>query len=411
MNNKTIGEFIAILRKSQGMTQKQLAEILNVSDKTISHWERNESSPDLSIIPVIAEIFGVSCDELLRGEKKPVQDFESSDSSFSLKSEKRINYLFRKQIRTQTILAIVSCGITLIALVVGFMLYKYYTIMCPVVIICCLFSTIISVTSYADTSFRLREFEEMENETTKRYRQKMCGLLVYPLLLNFFAAFFSAVYIPNYITAFWDLPPVCFPGFAALVCPVVIFILIKKERLYIKKLAKTTALKLKTIFITLFLLVSGTLIFWAVDEYDVSSVTTIDKFFSDPTEFKAYMETEKEPFGVMASTNNNAMVSTNVFDSTVSSDVADEPELITLYNTDTSEEWISFYWNNKEVVSYDEYCDENGFQGYIAWVQTQNENYITYNNIRMCLTYVIPIYYVTVIFGAILLYTKKKKKI
>ena len=52
------------------MTQKDLAERLNVSDKTVSRWERDDGAPDLAAIPAIAEIFGVTCDELLRGERK-----------------------------------------------------------------------------------------------------------------------------------------------------------------------------------------------------------------------------------------------------------------------------------------------------------------------------------------------------
>ena len=60
MEKKTIGSFIAALRKASGMTQKELAERLNVSDKTISRWERDDSAPDLSAIPVIAEVFGVT---------------------------------------------------------------------------------------------------------------------------------------------------------------------------------------------------------------------------------------------------------------------------------------------------------------------------------------------------------------
>ena len=71
MEKKTIGGFIAALRKANGMTQKDLAERLHVSDKTVSRWERDDGAPDLAVIPVIAEIFGVSCDELLRGERKP----------------------------------------------------------------------------------------------------------------------------------------------------------------------------------------------------------------------------------------------------------------------------------------------------------------------------------------------------
>ena len=69
MEQKTIGKFLAALRKANGYTQRELAEKLNVSDKTISRWERDESAPDLSVLPVLAEIFGVTSDELIRGER------------------------------------------------------------------------------------------------------------------------------------------------------------------------------------------------------------------------------------------------------------------------------------------------------------------------------------------------------
>lgn len=66
---KTIGKFISVLRRAKGMTQKDLAEMLNVSDKTVSRWERDESVPDLALLPVLAEIFDVTMDELIFGEK------------------------------------------------------------------------------------------------------------------------------------------------------------------------------------------------------------------------------------------------------------------------------------------------------------------------------------------------------
>lgn len=71
MERKSIGSFIAALRKANGMTQKDLADRLYVSDKTISRWERDDGYPDLGVIPVLAEIFGVTCDEILRGERIP----------------------------------------------------------------------------------------------------------------------------------------------------------------------------------------------------------------------------------------------------------------------------------------------------------------------------------------------------
>ena len=69
MANNTMGQFIAVLRKANGMTQQQLADRLNVSNKAISRWERDETAPDITLIPAIAEIFGVTCDELLKGER------------------------------------------------------------------------------------------------------------------------------------------------------------------------------------------------------------------------------------------------------------------------------------------------------------------------------------------------------
>ena len=59
MEKNTIGKFISALRRANGMTQRELADKLFVSDKTVSRWERDECAPDLSLIPVIAELFDI----------------------------------------------------------------------------------------------------------------------------------------------------------------------------------------------------------------------------------------------------------------------------------------------------------------------------------------------------------------
>lgn len=69
MNQKKIGEFIAQLRKEQGLTQKELAERVNVSDKTISKWECGNGLPEMSSIPVLCQVLGISINELLSGER------------------------------------------------------------------------------------------------------------------------------------------------------------------------------------------------------------------------------------------------------------------------------------------------------------------------------------------------------
>lgn len=71
MEKRTMGSFMAALRKARGLTQQEVADRLNVSNKAVSRWERDECAPDLSLIPAIAELFGVTCDELLAGMPLP----------------------------------------------------------------------------------------------------------------------------------------------------------------------------------------------------------------------------------------------------------------------------------------------------------------------------------------------------
>lgn len=77
MNQIKIGEFIASLRKEKNMSQKDLADKLNVSISAISKWERGKCLPDVSLFNELCEILSISINELLKGEKK-VENKESS---------------------------------------------------------------------------------------------------------------------------------------------------------------------------------------------------------------------------------------------------------------------------------------------------------------------------------------------
>ncbi|MCD7856542.1 MAG: helix-turn-helix domain-containing protein [Clostridiales bacterium] len=108
MEAKTIGKFIAVLRKANGMTQKELAERLNVSDKAVSRWERDESRPDLTLIPVIAELFGVTTDELLRGERSPAGE-PAGSAQPSPRTEKQIAHILadgKTKLLTRSVLSV-----------------------------------------------------------------------------------------------------------------------------------------------------------------------------------------------------------------------------------------------------------------------------------------------------------------
>jgi len=121
MEKKTIGGFIAALRKANGMTQRELAERLNVSDKTVSRWERDEGAPDLSAIPAIAEIFGVTCDELLRGQRKSPAERESAGEGFepSPRVEQQRKFLLRSALSQYQNLTYIAMGVSLVGLIVA----------------------------------------------------------------------------------------------------------------------------------------------------------------------------------------------------------------------------------------------------------------------------------------------------
>ncbi len=72
MDSKSMGKTIAKLRKKAGLTQQMLAEKLDVSDKAISKWENGQCYPDITVLPGLASLFGVTVDYLMFGEKKGI---------------------------------------------------------------------------------------------------------------------------------------------------------------------------------------------------------------------------------------------------------------------------------------------------------------------------------------------------
>ena len=86
MNQEIIGKFLAEERKHKEYTQKQLADILNISDKTISKWETGKSLPDLEMMNSLCQIFDISINELLSGERISTEELQ-------IRAEKNIKEL------------------------------------------------------------------------------------------------------------------------------------------------------------------------------------------------------------------------------------------------------------------------------------------------------------------------------
>ena len=79
IEKQTLGQKIAELRKAKNMTQLELANKLSITDKAVSKWERDISCPDINTFPKLAELLGVSVDELLKANNAISEDKETKD--------------------------------------------------------------------------------------------------------------------------------------------------------------------------------------------------------------------------------------------------------------------------------------------------------------------------------------------
>ncbi len=120
MDKEKTGQLITELRKEKGMTQKQLAEALNVTDKAVSKWERGLSFPDVSMLEPISDLLDISILELLEGSRTdPDKSLSQNEVQELIKgsvglSEEEIRH--RKQMSRFIIIFLVVLSLLLISI-------------------------------------------------------------------------------------------------------------------------------------------------------------------------------------------------------------------------------------------------------------------------------------------------------
>lgn len=115
MDQIKVGKFISSNRKLKHMTQRELADILGISDKTISKWETGNGLPEVSLMLPLCEALDISVNELLSGEKLSIINYQekAEDNMLSLLKENEAN---RKRL-FQTIVSIVTTIIASVSLI------------------------------------------------------------------------------------------------------------------------------------------------------------------------------------------------------------------------------------------------------------------------------------------------------
>ena len=119
MDQIKIGKFIAQRRKAQGLTQMQLAEKMNVTDRAVSKWETGRSLPDSSIMLDLCGVLGISVNDLLTGEVVTMKDYNETAEQVMLDMVKQKEESDKKMLTLEIVIGVLSMivllGFTFIA--------------------------------------------------------------------------------------------------------------------------------------------------------------------------------------------------------------------------------------------------------------------------------------------------------
>ena len=431
MNKKTLGQFIAELRKEKGFTQRELSEMLQVSDKTISHWERDESSPDISILPELSAIFGITVDELLKREKNPPlsdtviypqSENSMKESEISEKSHKEETV--EERYRKYKLLSLIGTGFGAFSLVSMFLSssilawimsnFTIFTYTQTIPLLSSLKNIVISliltigVRIYFSHTFIPTE---KSDETVYIYKaNRIFTLNLYLVLINII---FGIVPIFEVF-----LPHIALYLLAALISVAVIFMIdemLKAKGLLMPKNRKLMRLQIITVSIASALILAGGG-FWGFAE--IWTPTPKEIVFENIDEFVEYMETPCEKpedawriDGVSASTFPPV---SSPSQTTNQSPVQQIPETTkpafyyaSVLNPETGKT-VTFKHLNGNVYRYYSSAEDSKY-----YVKTYKEELRPKNwgKLQDMLCYLVPLYCVAVIFLSFIIYMIKAKKL
>ncbi len=192
MDALKIGSFLKELRKQKGLTQAEVADYLYVSPKTISRWENGDGIPDINILTDIADFYGITVDELLRGERKKIEDNKNTEikPDYERKLNSLNKYLF------------VSLGILgfliILGVILGFVINEEIALVLSILGI--IISSIVYIYGYKDINDKLKKENNYLSDTKPIIIKKslfFLDMIISSLVLLsiILASFLLAIYI------------------------------------------------------------------------------------------------------------------------------------------------------------------------------------------------------------------------
>ena len=122
MDQTKIGKFIAECRKNKNLTQMQLAEKLNITDRAVSKWENGRTLPDASIMLQLCEILGITVNDLLCGELVAMDNYNKELEKNLLNAIKQKQESDRQLLKLEVVIGILSCIVLFVPVLLGALL-------------------------------------------------------------------------------------------------------------------------------------------------------------------------------------------------------------------------------------------------------------------------------------------------
>lgn len=187
MDNKKVGNFISTMRKSLPLTQQEIAEKLGVTNKAVSKWETGEGYPEITIIPALAEILGVTVDELLNGEKLKSQNIEPAITA----SSKQYEYLVNKAVLKFKNALIITTGMSVLGIILSFIIafstpYRSSAVFGVILIV---LSIIVFLINYNGVKVSCEKYMQLfpSNGNTLIYRNRFNRSLIFSVWIWIFS--------------------------------------------------------------------------------------------------------------------------------------------------------------------------------------------------------------------------------
>ena len=408
----SLGAFIAQLRKEKGLTQKQLSEILGVSDKTISHWEREESAPDISILPILANTLGVTVDELLKGEVNPPINAVSQFAPISIMNKTPSGYRMFK------IANVISAALSLFSTIfssAAVYFVRYITLdstACYISFFATLGAVFISAALTVIFNLIFTTKLDPDSESHNRYRFKAHRISTLNIYLGLVCLSANLVF-----TGIYEF---IFVAIALVLCLIIEYVLKSTSILSLDKAFESETkkciylLRKSCLVLCAVLVIIGSCGHFYISEFWTPSTT--DKIFDTAQEFKEYMETPKEKPEDAWKTDTTAPPTTI----SIPSQPSQSPVVTIIPNqsTDTERteivydgygnEVVTFIFRNKAVYEYS-YGNDGKFYVTTYDSMTKAKNINHFRNYTV--DFLMPLYYIVCIAIALIIYKKKLKNI